>query len=145
MTRLEYADALLKRTLGVSRRGARRALVTVMIAESGHAMCDGVDGAKFNPLNSSEQIAGSTDFNSVPVQNYPTLGASLAAVSANLSEPRYVELRKVLGRKFVSTEQVLKAWAASPWGPQVFDALDEVLKTTYRPDKSFWNSLHVGP
>ena len=132
------------RSVGRVRRGARRALTCVMIAESGHEHCDGTDGAKFNPLNTTLGQAGSTDFNTIPVQNYATLGSGIQATSATLCEPAYTELRKVLSRQFVSADQALAAWAASPWGPQDAAALSEILHSTYRPNRTYWNQLRVG-
>lgn len=144
MDRIEYAEAVLMRTVGVKRRGARRGLAAWMIAESGHAHCDGVDGAKYNPLNTTLNEPGATLWNETPgVKSYPTLGIGLEATSSTLLDPRYNALRAVLAKRWVRTTTVICAISESPWGTTLETLLGAL--GTYRRDRRFWNRIQVGP
>jgi hypothetical protein len=52
--------------------------------------------AKRNPLNTMRKAPGSTDFNSVHVQNYPTYKVGLQATHDTLKQTKYAGLVKAL-------------------------------------------------
>lgn len=75
-TRGQFAAAVLK---GVGARRTKRnlwALVSWMQAEGG--------SARFNPLNTTKRMPGSTDYNWVPVQNYTTFAQGVEATVSTL-------------------------------------------------------------
>jgi hypothetical protein len=90
VTRSNYAHTL-KTHLGihVSNHGFWLAW---MLAESGTEPCNGRSGAKWNPLNTTWREPGSTDFNSVGVQNFPTYAEGMAAESSTLHLQYYAQL-----------------------------------------------------
>lgn len=61
-------------------------------AESG---ASDVSGADYNPLNTTLKWPGSTDFNSVGVQNYPTYAAGLLATQQTLNNGLYPSLKEI--------------------------------------------------
>lgn len=150
MTRAQYANGILV-GLGLRRwaillrhRGARRALVAVMLAESGHEPCNGTSGARNNPLNTTQAEPGATNFNAVPVRNYPTAAEGIQAVLDTLhGDARFAGLITALRTRGVKAATVLDAWDRSPWGTHQ-PLLGEALQS-FMLDRSYYNSLEVGP
>jgi hypothetical protein len=89
------------------------AVVSWMQAEGGDA--------RFNPLNTTEEWQGATDYNSVGVKNYRTLEDGLAATARTLNYGAdhdrfgYVPIRKRL-RNNAYAYWTLRAVEASLWG-----------------------------
>lgn len=77
VTREQYARAFLARINAPRLRRNLWALVAWMQAEGGNA--------RFNPLNTTLKMPGSTDYNSVGVQNYVTLDQGLEATVRTLT------------------------------------------------------------
>jgi hypothetical protein len=87
----------------------RRAWAAEMQAEGG--------GARFNPFNTTLRMPGSTNYNSVGVQNYVTAAQGVEATVKTLKENGhgYEKIRKLL-RANGSAAEILKAIGASDWG-----------------------------
>ena len=156
-TRMDFSHAVIL-GLGVKpdwrHVGARRALVAWMGPESGwFAPCDGVNGAAFNPLNTTLALPGCTSktpYNDVPVQNYLTYTCGVAATVATLKESRYDALRAVLLKPFVTGKTVLHAVADTDWGtfhnpdgtPNYANA--DAIYDTYLANRVKFNTVVVG-
>lgn len=104
------------------------ALVAWQAAEGGE------NGAKFNPLNTTLIMAGSTKFNPTGVQNYTSLEQGLEATSRTLRQkahPSYAPIRHSLlvGKPAHITLEFVEA---SEWGTggNALKILDDV--------KAFW-------
>lgn len=131
----------------VAHRGARRALVAWMHAETGEhpGLCNGVphQGAKWNPLNTTLWMPLCTDYNTVPVRNYATQASGASAVARTLrGDVRYVPVIAALARPFTTVKAVNAAIAASPWGTPA--ALLEASRQAYNRDRAFFNSYPIG-
>lgn len=109
MTRQEWADNFLA---GLNAPATKRNRVTmiVWIASEGGA-------ARNNPLNSTKAVEGSTDYNTIPVQNYPSESAGLLAELATIKEhgKGYEAIIDRLRRNRHSW-WTLRAVYASKWG-----------------------------
>jgi hypothetical protein len=112
-TREDYARAFL---LGIKAPRSDRnlwALLAWMQAEGGNA--------RFNPLNTTKLMPGSSDYNWVPVQNYTSFeqGVEAAVLTLNYGADRdilgYRPIRRRL-RKDAWARNTLWAVEASAWG-----------------------------
>lgn len=157
-TRMEFSKGVLTE-LGITPNwrhiGARRALVAWMGPESGwYAPCDGVEGAAFNPLNTTLPVPGITsphNYNVVPgVKNYLSFEGGIAATAATLKETRYDGVRYELARRYNRAEHVLAAVGRSDWGTfkTPVGTYDEeymlaILKT-YQSNRRTYNAVLMG-
>lgn len=71
--------------------------------------------ARFNPLATTQNWNGATQFNSVGVKNFATYEDGLAANLKVINNGRYGNILDAL-RAGTSAEAVARAIAASPWG-----------------------------
>lgn len=113
--RLQFIDDVLA---GLSLPHGKIATLGMLgwtAAESGTEPCDGMAGARYNPLNTTEPATGATDFNSVGVKNYPSWTVGVAATIATLRLNYYTDIRHQLATA-TTTKQIADAIAASPWG-----------------------------
>lgn len=77
----------------------------------------GENGAKFNPLNTTRRMTGSTSFNWVGVQNYLKESDGLEATRKTLEEPGFGYKPILDGlRAADSAASTLKALIHSSWG-----------------------------
>lgn len=83
------------------------AVVAQIQAEGGNA--------RFNPLNTTLKVPGSTDYNSVPVQNYTSWEQGLHATVVTLRQVNMVLLMRAL-KQGTSSAAYWQALAQSPWG-----------------------------
>lgn len=104
------------------------ALIGQMQAEGGSARC--------NPLNCVVKRPGSTNYNSVPVQNYPSWAVGVEATASMLKQANMKMLLDVL-RDGTSATSYWNALGKSPWGTHVPSGytiagwLDDVRKHWY--------------
>lgn len=132
VTREDFARRLLA-TLGYeNRRPAMVALVAWQRAEG--------TAARFNPLATTHQMKGSTDFNSAGVQDYTSLAQGLKATAWTLGLDYYTEIRRQL-ELAESAAAILEAVADSPWGTG--DLALSVLQDTKR-DYDTWANQPIG-
>ena len=163
VSRYDLAADILKQ-LGIGsgwkHLGSRRALVAWMGPESGWTTpCDGVNGARFNPLNTTLFVFGGTElkpYNQIPgVQNYTsaTFGATAVANTLLHSEARYnyAPLIAALKTPFNRPKNILSRVAESGWGTfhhpdgtPNYDYVDQIV-ATYRHNRTKYNSVLVGP
>ena len=147
MNRHDFAHDVLLDAAGVSgldHLGGLWALMGWMIAESGSEVCDGKSGAAYNPLNTTLMVPGSTPFNSVGVQNYPSYGAGVSATVETLQEAPFSKIvaqMKQVGQ-MNRAELILWEVIGSPWGTTGRDAYNGL--ATFLGNKSFYNQLRVG-
>jgi hypothetical protein len=112
-TRGQFATALLKAIDAPVTRRNRRALLSWMQAEG--------DAGRFNPLNTTHDWPGATDFNWVGVKNYDSFedGVAATAVTLNYGADRglygYRQIRRDL-RLSEPASQTLGAVERSEWG-----------------------------
>lgn len=83
------------------------ALIAQMQAEGGQA--------KFNPLNTTVKAPGSTDYNTVHVQNFVSWTQGVATTAKTLEQANMVKLHSAL-MKGNSALTYWQALAVSPWG-----------------------------
>jgi hypothetical protein len=141
-TRHDFAhDVLLG--FGVSGNdflGSLQALMGWMVAESGSELCDGHMGARFNPLNTTLRQPGSTNFNSVPVQNYPDWATGVHATVVSIQGfPRVAHVLASAGQTSVD---VLWEVVGSQWGTSGRDAYNGL--ASFYLNKPHYNQLAVG-
>lgn len=76
------------------------------------------DAAKFNPMNTTLKMPGSTQFNSVGVQNYPDLATGVEATRRTLVNTKGHGYEPILGklRQNAPAVEICKALIASDWG-----------------------------
>ena len=167
--RRDYLAAMILHELGVKHPtlfahvGARRALVAWMGAESSWtAPCDGVQGARFNPLNTILDLGGCTDgeYNVTPgVYDYKSAlcGAEAVATTLQITQGKdYEPVIAALKQNFVRGIVVLARVAESGWGsfkippgqpgaggPNYTYA--EEIFTTYKRGRLAYNAVLVGP
>lgn len=149
ITRIEFAVGILE-GLGIgtgwAHRGAKRALVSWMHAETGEhpGYCNGLlgEGARYNPLNTTLPWPLATDYNNVGVKNYPTARAGIAATVATLKESQYAGIVQLLALPLASAKSINRAIDASPWGSHE-PLLSEAL-SSYNTNRSFYNNYPVG-
>jgi hypothetical protein len=155
MTRKRFASLLLDE-LGVPDTllhiGARRFLTAWMHAESGEhpGFCNGVpgQGAKWNPLNTTLQLPGSTFYNNLStttgVQNYKSSGDGTRAVAITLrGDARYADFLELLAKPGVFQRDLADAIDKTPWGthqPLIGEAVD-----AYNRNRKFFNTYPIGP
>jgi hypothetical protein len=121
-TRDDFARALLTE-LGLEPRQSKLVALVVWM------QCEG-SRATFNPLSSTLPMDGSTDFNSVGVQNYVSLEQGVKATAATLREdqPGYFEIRQALKHAHTA-RRIVKAVGNSAWGTSrglMLDVLPQV-------------------
>ena len=163
VSRYDLAALILKQ-LGIGsgwkHTGSRRALVAWMGPESGWlAPCDGVEGARFNPLNTTLFVFGGTQFpkyNEIPgVQNYTAADFGATAVANTLmhSDARYnyAPVIDALKRSFNHPKSILDRVAESGWGTfhhrdgtPNYEFVDQIV-ATYNHNRTKYNSVLVGP
>lgn len=146
-TRHDFAqDVLLDvaNVKGLSHLGGLWALMGWMVSESGSEPCDGVHGARFNPLNTTLKVHGSTSFNSVGVQNYLTYDDGVNATVDTLLEAPFSKIVAAMKLSGTTERAALILWEVigSPWGTSGRDAYNGL--ETFLADKSRYNQLHVG-
>jgi hypothetical protein len=81
-SKVQYAEALIKRLGLPDSRDTRVSLVAWMVKESGAN--EGITGAANNPLNSTRNDKGATDFNSVHVKNYASCESGVRSHACRL-------------------------------------------------------------
>ncbi len=128
-------------------RGARRALVAWMHAETGEhpGLCNGLpgQGARWNPMNTTMFMVGCTAYNSVPVRNYLTQADGARAVVLTLEgDARYAPVIAALRKPFVTVKTVNAAIAVSPWGTPGW--LLEDARTAFNANRAFFNTYQIG-
>jgi hypothetical protein len=99
-TREDFARAVLE---GINAPDSKRnlwALVSWMQAEGG--------SAKFNPLNTTQEMTGATDYNGVGVKNYVSFEQGVAATVKTLN---YGADRGLYGYKPIRRRLRKKVWA----------------------------------
>ena len=96
----------------------RRLLVAWARSEGGNAA--------FNPLNTTEPWASSTDYNAQGVQNYPSGAAGVAATATTLLNGRYPGLVSDLRNGGKTAEQIVGSRRAEidTWGTNPQTILD---------------------
>lgn len=73
--------------------------------------------ARYNPLATTLRVSGSTDFNSVGVQDYPSLSVGVQATKRTLAGQGFGYGAIVLAlQENASAKEILEAVAASAWG-----------------------------
>ena len=145
ITRRQYARAVLVGAIESHPRPvALNVLVAQMYAESGPARCDGIDGAAYNPLNTTLPTAGSQakPWNDVPVQNYQTIADGIAATIATLRQTNFMAVRAALATEGMTGDDTADVIAASPWGTGPL--LKKVL-AAFRHDPDKYELIRVGP
>lgn len=85
----------------------RRALQSLMQAEGGDA--------KGNPLNTTQTMPGSTDFNSVGVQNFINPGEGIDATVKTLKQSRFDDIVHAFTANRPAAE-IISIWGDSEWG-----------------------------
>src|SRR4051794_36629560 len=99
-TRLDFAKALLDR-LGLKHTKRRLwALLAWMQAEGGNAL--------FNPLNTTHEMEGATNYNSVGVKNYTSLHQGVVATAKTLN---YGARHDLYGYRRIRSALVSNRWA----------------------------------
>ena len=148
-TRHQFAHDVLLGVAGVSGLnylGPLWALVGWTIAESGSHPCNGVSGqgARYNPLNTTLVLPGSTSYNSIGVQNYTSYEQGVQATVSTLSETPYAKVVKALNHTGQYDRAALVLWevVGSPWGTAGKDAYNGL--ADFLDDKSFYNQLTLG-
>ena len=86
-------------------------------AEGGHW----ANGARFNPLNTTQPEPDSWSMNSAGVQAYPSWRSGFAATLATLGNGHYPAILSALSAG-TSARAVADAVVASPWGTAYFQA-----------------------
>ncbi len=113
---LSWAKALLQK-LHMPVTGANVAAVTAWeLAEGGHWH----NSARFNPLNTTQTMPGSTSMNSVGVKAYTSWAQGFAATLKTLNNGYYEGILAAL-RRGDDAQAVADAVATSPWGTNSFD------------------------
>ena len=105
--RAQFARDLLDRLGAPATESNLTALSAWMAAEGG--------SAAYNPLNTTQPAAGTTDYNSVGVKNYGDLATGLNATVQTLTNGHYAGILAAL-RQGTDPRAVGQAVAASPWG-----------------------------
>lgn len=101
MTREDFARALLREIEAKPTHRNLWALVSWMQAEGGTA--------SYNPLNTTLEMPGSTDYNSVGVQNYKSFGQGVEATAKTLD---YGADRNLYGYKPIRKRLRGGSWAS---------------------------------
>lgn len=116
MTRIEFIDQLLRSLRVNPFRGNTLAWLTLTVNEYGSM----TDGAKNNPCDTTLPMPGSTDYNSVGVQDYVSPSQGVAATASTVSEPRYATaMRRMRGPildPIAHAEGFLSDLSAAGWG-----------------------------
>ncbi len=138
-TRRDFAKVLLGDINLPVKEWRLTRLLGWMVAESGDGACDGNDGAKFNPLNTTYYTSGCTDYNSVGVKNYVSFVSGTNATGATLDLRYYDRIRRALRFKAVS---FTKAVGDSPWGTST--QLCAAGIAAYKSKPRYYDNLTVG-
>ena len=147
-TRHDFAhDVLLDvaNSSGVPFLSSLWALMGWMVAESGSNPCNGVLGAKNNPLNTTLIIPGSTLFNSVGVRNYATYEDGVNATVQTLRGSQYAKIVHRLMQSGTNEDGAIRVlWevVGSPWGTSGRDAYGGL--DAFLGNKTHFNQLTVG-
>ena len=110
-TELEWADAVLGR-LGIAPTlAAEQALVAAAVGENSRAADNPDDTTQPGP-------AGTTNYNSAGVRNYPTWTDGVDETVATLSNGLYGPVLAALAvaGQPQAADRIVTAWARSPWG-----------------------------
>lgn len=151
MNRAEWRHRLLadQSLPGGQRTAVFRAFGGWEVAESGPprpdggmGRCDGVDGAKWNILNTTQFWPGCTNYNDVPVRNYKTFTDGIAATLATLHNGNYQAILDAIADPGASAEDVLRAVATTEWGTSLDGLLGGL--STYMSKKAYYNGLDIG-
>lgn len=153
-TRRIFAETLLTAagvTPNLLHVGARRFLCAWMHGESGEkpGLCDGVPGhgARWNPLNTTRKLPGSTFYNHLSpttgVQNYLTREDGARAFILTLNEDaRYADFLRLLRKEMVTQRQLGRALDKTPWGTH--EPLVTNMIQGYNSDREFFNHYPIG-
>ena len=147
-TRHDFAHDLLLDRSGVSGEDHISSLWALMawtVAESGLRKCDGVDGAKNNPLNTTLILPGSTVFNSAGVRNYASYADGVNATVLTLKNSRYDQLVQQMAQPGTGVSHAIRVlWevVGSPWGTSGRDAYGGL--EFFLSNKSTVNQITVG-
>lgn len=116
MTRGNFAREVTKRLGAEVTLHTRRAWAAQMQAEGG--------GAHYNPFNTTLRMPGSSNYNSVGVQNYVSAEQGIEATVRTLKEDGhgYEKIRRALRANAPATE-IVKAIGDSAWGTDATLAL----------------------
>lgn len=101
--------------MGYPMHGNNQLTLVAWMAAEGSP--DNPPQAKFNPLNTTQRMQGSTQFNSIGVQNYVSLEQGLEATKLTLQSKghRYWLIRRRL-RRNARPRRTLRAVERSAWG-----------------------------
>ena len=108
MNRNDYAHELLDLLSAPHDDANAWALVSWMQAEGGNAT--------WNPLNTTRDAPGATDYNSVHVKNYPDSKTGLLATSLTIKQPNFEHILGALKDPQGTAKRVLRAVEVSEWG-----------------------------
>lgn len=106
-SRLRFVQDLLAGVNAQDTPGNEVGVLAWMKAEGGTA--------HFNPLNTTQHVAGSTSYNSAGVQNYPSHDAGVQATVQTLSNGKYAAILGAL-RGDSGPQAIASAIGRSPWG-----------------------------
>jgi hypothetical protein len=111
-TRIEFARMLLAQLGLPDHVNNYVALCGWMGAEFSPGL---TDRARYNPLADERKMRGSTNFNSVGVQNYRSLTQGVEAITATLKLPQHSDILRRL-RTFAIATTTLTAVSNGTWG-----------------------------
>lgn len=139
MTRIQFIDQLLGRLLVKAFRGNTLVFLTLSVNEYGAE----TNGAKNNPFDTTLKMPGSTDFNSVGVQNFTSATQGIEATYLTLTEgTRYATALKrmrgpILGES-AHAAGVLNDLMIAGWGSINLSLVKQVEK-----DFNFYAELEI--
>lgn len=138
-TRIQFIDAVLADLRVKNERGNTLAFLTLSVNEYGSR----TDGAKFNPFDTTLKMPGSTDFNSVGVQNFVSFDQGVQASVLTLTEgTRYATALRRLHGPIVDAvahaEGVLNDLMVEGWGSINLSLVKQVEK-----DFNFYAELKI--
>ena len=107
MNRNDYAHELLDSLRCKHTDANAWALIAWMQAEGGNAL--------WNPLNTTLDVQGATDYNSVHVKNYPSANVGISATARTLSQSNFAHILDHL-KKGTNAKRTLRAVEHSDWG-----------------------------
>jgi len=109
ITRGEFTQQVTKKLGAEVTLHTRRAWAAELQAEGG--------SAKFNPTNTTLRLPGSTNYNSVGVQNYTSAEQGIEATVKTLKQQccGYYKIRRRL-RANLSARKIVRGFGESEWG-----------------------------
>lgn len=136
--------------------GVLRGLMAQTIVECGgydyptHGRCDGGfnQGGNWNCCNTTWRLPGSTNYNSVPVQNYASFADGVTATVLTYKQSSYSACLTVMRTQGVSAADVIKAIAYSPWPGGDHDGYYAQMQsalTSFQGNRNYWYGLGIGP